>query len=256
MFNYLITKNRMKKLFMVLAVLGFITFSAQYVMAQTSAAAQTTETIDGEPLHEYLKTKMIEGGAGYMGLLLFLLILGLGIVIERVIYLSLASVNSKKLLSQIEEALSTGGVEAAKEICRNTRGPVASIFYQGLLRMDQGIEAVEKSIVAYGGVQMNQLEKGLSWIQLFIAVLPMIGFLGTVIGMVITFDDIAIAGDISPNIVASGMKFALLTTVAALVGAIPLQFCYNYLIAKLDTIVLEMEDASISFIDLLVKRAK
>ena len=239
----------MKKLFKVLAIFGFITFSAQLAIAQ---GAQTIE----EPLHQYLKQKMIEGGAGYMGLLLFLLIIGLGIVIERVIYLSLASVNSKKLLAKVDEALASGGVEAAKDVCRNTRGPVASIFYQGLLRADQGLEAVEKSIVAYGGVQMNQLEKGLSWIQLFIAVLPMIGFLGTVIGMVITFDDIAIAGDISPNIVASGMKFALLTTVAALVGAIPLQFCYNYLLAKLDTIVLDMEDSSISFIDLLVKHKK
>jgi biopolymer transport protein ExbB len=240
----------MKKLSKVLAILGFILFSAQL------AIAQSADSLDGEPLHQYLKQKMIEGGAGYMGLLLFLLIIGLGIVIERVIYLSLASVNSKKLLDKVDEALSSGGVEAAKEICRNTRGPIASIFYQGLLRSDQGLEAVEKSIVAYGGVQMNQLEKGLSWIQLFIAVLPMIGFLGTVIGMVMTFDDIAIAGDISPAVVSSGMKFALLTTVAALVGAIPLQFCYNYLLAKLDTIVLDMEDSSISFVDLMVKHKK
>ena len=246
----------MKKLFMVLAVLGFITVSAQYVIAQ-SGTQTATEQNEGEPLNQYIKTKFIEGGAGFMGTLLFLTILGLAIAIERILYLSLAAVNSKKLLSKVEEALTgEGGIEAAKEVCRNTRGPIASIFYQALSRMNQGMETVEKTIVSYGAVQTTLLEKGLSWIQLFIAVLPMIGFLGTVIGMVIAFDDIQRAGDISPTVVAGGMKFALLTTIAGLIGAVILQFFYNYILSKLDSLVMDMEDSSVEMVDILMKYKK
>ncbi|MCL2727273.1 MAG: MotA/TolQ/ExbB proton channel family protein [Bacteroidales bacterium] len=250
----------MKKLFMVLAVLGFITFSAQYAVAQrvteSGQKAFATEQTGDEPAHQQLKTKFIEGGPSIMGTLLILLIFGLALAIERIIYLSLASGNSKKLLANVEEALANGGIEAAKDICRNTRGPVASIFYQGLSRMDQGIEVVEKAIVSYGAVQMSQLEKGLSWISLFIATAPMVGFLGTVLGMVIAFDDIAKAGDISPNVIAVGMKVVLITTIAGLVVAIILQFLYNFVVSKIDSIVMDMEDSSISMIDILIKSKK
>ena len=191
-----------------------------------------------------------------MAAILLCLIIGLAVVIERIIYLSMSSVNTKKLLLNVESALAEGGVEAAKEICRNTRGPVASIFYQGLLRMDDGVEVVEKAVVSYGSVQMGQLEKGLTWIQLFIAVAPMLGFLGTVLGMIKAFDDIQAAGDISPTIVAEGMKVALITTVGGLIVAIILQFFYNYLVSRVDSIVNDMEDASISLIDIIVKSSK
>jgi len=181
------------------------------------------------------------------------LIFGLALVIERIIYLNLATTNTKKLLAQVEEALANGGPEAAKEVCRNTRGPVASIFYQGLDRTSEGLEMVEKSIVSYGSVQMGLLESNLSWISLFIAIAPSLGFLGTVIGMVIAFDNIQKEGDISPNIVAGGMKVALITTVAGLIVAIILQIFYNYLLTKIESIVNSMEDASISLVDMLVK---
>lgn len=258
---------------MFLAVMGFITISAQYAAAQTpdSAATTTTTTTTAEPaaapaadltvqtetpIHQQLKTKFIEGGAGFMASILLCLILGLAIAIERIIYLNLATTNTEKLLKSIEEALAKGGVEAAKEVCRNTRGPVASIFYQGLSRMDEGVEVVEKSVVSYGSVQMSQLESGLSWIQLFIALAPMLGFLGTVIGMVEAFDAIQAAGDISPNVVAGGIKVALITTIGGLIVAIILQLFYNYIVSKIDSIVISMEDASISLIDILVKAKK
>ena len=191
-----------------------------------------------------------------MATVLLCLIFGLAIAIERIIYLNLATTNTEKLLKKIEEAYTTGGVEAAKEVCRTTRGPVASIFYQGISRVDEGIEVVEKSVVSYGSVQMSQMENGLSWIQLFISIAPMLGFLGTVIGMIGAFDAIQAAGDISPNIVAGGIKVALITTVAGLIVAIILQIFYNYLVSKIDAIVVSMEDASISLIDILVKAKK
>jgi len=188
-----------------------------------------------------------------MSSILLCLICGLAIALERVIYLNLATTNTTKLLKGIEDALDSGGVEAAKTVCRDTRGPVASIFYQGLTRVDQGIDVVEKSIVSYGGVQTGLLESGLSWIALFIALAPMLGFLGTVIGMVIAFDNIQRAGDISPSLVAGGIKIALITTIFGLIVAIILQLFYNTIVAKIDSITNKMEDASISFMDLLVK---
>jgi biopolymer transport protein ExbB len=240
----------MKKLFMFLAFVGIMTFSVKDMTAQTS----TTITEEVEvPVHQQLKIKFIEGGPGFMSIILLCLVLGLAISIERILYLNLATVNTQKLLKKIEDALSGGGIEAAKEVCRNTRGPVASIFYQGLSRAGEGIEIVEKSVVAYGSVQMNQMESGLSWIQLFIAIAPMLGFLGTVIGMIEAFDAIQVRGDISPNIVAGGIKIALITTVGGLVVAIILQLFYNYILSKIDNLVTAMEDASISLIDMLTK---
>ncbi len=217
---------------------------------------EATETLDGPeeiPLHQALKTKFIEGGAGFMALVIICLILGLALSIERILYLSLSKTNTKKLLAKVEKALNEGGVEAAKDVCRNTRGPVASIFYQGLLRMDQGIETVEKTVVSYGSVQMSQMENGLSWISLFIAIAPSLGFLGTVIGMIQAFDAIQVAGDMSPNVVAGGMKVALITTVGGLIVAVILQLFYNYILSQIDSLTIEMEDASISLIDVLVK---
>ena len=198
-----------------------------------------------------LKNRFIEGGPGFMGIVLICLILGLAISIERIIFLNLATTNTKKLTSGVEEAISSGGIEAAKELCRDTKGPVASIFYQGLDRANEGIENAEKAVIAYGGVQMGQLEKNVSWISLFIALAPMLGFMGTVIGMIQAFDKIEAAGDMQPSLVAGGIKVALLTTVFGLIVAIILQVFYNYIVAKIDSIVNDMEDASITLIDIL-----
>lgn len=206
-----------------------------------------------QSFHQVLKEKFIQGGPLFMGVVLICLILGLALSIERIIYLNMSTTNSKKLLSSIEDALKSGGVEAAKEVCRNTPGPIASIFYQGLDRSGEGVDVVEKSVIAYGGVQMGLLEKGLSWISLFIALAPMLGFMGTVIGMIDAFDAIAAQNNISPAIVADGIKVALLTTVFGLIVAIILQVFYNYIVSKVDGIVNDMEDSSISLIDTLVK---
>lgn len=224
--------------------------------AEPEAPAASTEIEEApaeEGFHQTLKTKFIEGGAGFMGVVLLVLILGLALCIERIIYLSMATTNSSKLLGEVESALNSGGTEAAKEVCRNTRGPIASIFYQGLSRANEGLDIVEKSIVSYGSVQMGLLEKGLSWISLCIALAPMLGFMGTVIGMIGAFDAIEAAGDISPSLVAGGIKVALLTTVFGLIVAIILQIFYNYIVAKVDSMVNNMEDSSISFMDLMVK---
>ncbi len=241
----------MKKVVNALSVLGFMFFGAiQSTFAQEAAATEA------KTFHQILKQNFIDGGPGFMGIVLVALILGLAIAIERIIYLNMATTNTKKLLANVDEALSSGGVEAAKEVCRNTKGPVASIFYQGLDRVDEGVEEAEKAVVSYGGVQMGQLEKNVSWISLFIALAPMLGFMGTVIGMIGAFNDIAVANDISPAVVAGGIKVALLTTVFGLIVAIILQIFYNYIVAKIDGIVNSMEDASISLIDLLVKYKK
>lgn len=215
-------------------------------------------TLQPEPekdkgFQQVIKEKFIEGDWKFMGVVLLTLIFGLALAIERIIYLNLSTTNTAKLLNKVESALETGGVEKAKEVCKNTRGPVAGIFYQGLDRYNEGLEVVEKSIVGYGSVLMGRLESGLSWIALFIALAPMLGFMGTVIGMIQAFDDIAAAGDISPTIVASGIKVALLTTVFGLIVAIILQIFNNYIVSKIDSLVNNMEDSSITFIDILTK---
>ena len=200
-----------------------------------------------------LKQKYIEGDPLWMTPVLICMIIGMALAIERVVYLNLATINTNKFIEQVEAALKSGGVESAKEICRNTRGPVASIYYQGLDRSHEGIEMVEKSVVSYGGVQMGLLEKGLSWLSLFIALAPMLGFLGTVIGMIQAFDKIVKDGQVSPTTVADGIKVALLTTVFGLIAAIVLQIFYNYILSKIDGLVHEMEDSSITLIDMLLK---
>ncbi|WP_369048833.1 MotA/TolQ/ExbB proton channel family protein [Tenacibaculum sp. UWU-22] len=237
----------MKKVVNFLTVTGFMFFGA----IQSTFAQEETKTFTQE-----LKQRFIEGDPKFMGIVLVALILGLAIVIERIIYLNMATTNTKKLVAKIDDALSSGGVEAAKEVCRNTKGPVASIFYQGLERADEGLDAAEKAVVGYGGVQMGLLEKNVSWISLFIALAPMLGFMGTVIGMIQSFDSIAVANDISPAVVATGIKIALLTTVFGLIVAIILQIFYNYIISKIDSIVNNMENASITLIDLLAKYKK
>ncbi len=221
--------------------------------APAPAQIQEVEAVAEPGFHQVVKDQFIDGGPQFMGIVLICLILGLAISIERIITLNLATTNVKKLLARVEDALNSGGIEAAKDVCRNTRGPVASIFIQGLMRMSEGIEMVEKSIIAYGSVEMGRLERGMVWISLFISLAPMLGFMGTVIGMIDAFDAIAEAGDVSPTLVANGIKVALLTTVAGLIVAVILQLFYNYLISKIDSLVNNMEDASISLVDVLVK---
>ena len=243
----------MKKLFAILAVMGVFSF-AQPVMAQDAPAEVTTEaTVSEGGMHKELKTKFIEGDASFMSLVSIALVLGLAFCIERIIYLSLAEVDAKKLMSKLEAALEKGDVEGAKTICRNTRGPIASICYQGLMRIDEGLDVVERSVVSYGGVQAGYLEKGCSWITLFIAMAPSLGFLGTVIGMVMAFDKIQQAGDISPTVVAGGMKVALITTIFGLVVALILQVFYNYILSKIEGITSQMEDSSITLLDMIMK---
>jgi len=230
---------------------------AQTTGSQTTVQAETSQgTGQSAGFHQVVKKYFIQGGAGFMASILLCLIFGLAISIERTLYLNLSGTNTKKLLNQLESTLESKGIEEAKEVCKNTRGPVASIFFQGLTRYDEGLDMVEKSVVAYGSVLMGRLESGLSWISLFIATAPMLGFLGTVIGMVVAFDAIEAAGDISPTVVAGGIKIALLTTVFGLIVAIILQFFYNYLVAKIDSLVNDMEDSSISFIDILSRYKK
>ena len=267
----------MKKFIAFLSILALVTFGLSNVyaqdeavegenvetteVAQEEAAPVATAAVADEPeapksFHQVLKEKFIEGGPGFMGIVLLTLIFGLAISIERIIYLSMASVNTKKILTGVESALENGGIDQAKEVVRDTRGPVASIFSEGLNRFDDGMGEVEKSIVAYGSVVTGRLEAGVSWISLFIALAPMLGFMGTVIGMIKAFDDIAAAGDISPTVVADGIKVALLTTVFGLIVAIILQIFYNYIVSKIESLVNDMEDSSIAFIDILASYNK
>ena len=250
----------MKKALTILAITGLLflgTVQNSYALTTTVQTEQAADdAVESKTFHQILKQRFIEGTPLFMGIVLITLILGLAIAIERIIYLNMATTNTNKLVNNIDEALSSGGVEAAKEVARNTKGPVASIFYQGLDRMDEGVEQAEKAVVSYGGVQMGLLEKNISWLSLFIALAPMLGFMGTVIGMINAFDAIAAAGDISPSVVAVGIKVALLTTVFGLVVAIILQIFYNYIISKIDGIVNNMEDASISLVDLLIRHKK
>ena len=276
----------MKKVIALMSIIGLLTFTnLNGVMAQDKGAQATqpaTEQIDEqtadstvaeapvaeEPetvaapaeetksFHQVLKEKYIQGGAGWMTPVLLCLIFGMALVIERILYLNMANTNVQKLLEGIEGYVQKGDYNGAKELCRDTRGPVASIFYQGLDRVNEGLDNVEKAVTSYGGVQMARLENNMTWIALFIALAPSFGFLGTVVGMVQAFDDIEVAGDISPTVVAGGMKVALLTTIFGLIVAIILQIFYNYILTKIESLVAQMEDGSISFMDILVKNKK
>lgn len=268
----------MKKLISLVAVAGMLVFGASNMTyaqdADTSAATEQVDTnaadtnavaeqpvdaADQEEIvveksfHQVLKEKFIDGGAEWMTPILLVFILGLALIIERIIYLSLSRTNTKKLLAEIEQSLEANDLESAKEICRTTRGPVASVFYQGLDRFNEDLDVIEKAIVSYGGVQMGRLESNLSWIGLFIALAPMLGFTGTVIGMIAAFDNIEAQGDISPTVVAGGMKVALLTTVFGLIVAIILQILYNFVVTIIEKLVNDMEDSTISFMDIVYK---
>ena len=256
----------MKKLFLVLAAAA-LSFSAAYaqeaeqapandaaqteVVAETAAVETVTEEPAGEPMHFALMKKFLEGGWGWMLPVLVCLVLGLAISIERILYLTFAQINTKKFVAKVEELLTKDGIEAAKEYCRNTRGPIASIYYQGLMRYDQGLEAVEKAVVSYGSVQQGLMESGLSWIGLFIALSPSLGFMGTVVGMIQAFDDIERSATMSPTVVAGGIKVALLTTIMGLISAVILQVFFNYILSKIESQVVNMEDTSISLVDML-----
>ena len=259
----------MKKLFLILTVaifaLGTVNVFAQEAVADSAAVAEAvTEVVDqvaeteiaGETMHHVMMQKFLEGGWAWMLPILIFLVIGLAVAIERILYLALSTINTKKFVAQVEETVKTKGIAAAKELCRNTRGPIASIYYQGLDRYDQGLDAVEKSVVSYGSVQTGQMESGLTWIGLFIALSPMLGFMGTVVGMIAAFDQIQAAGDISPTLVAGGIKVALLTTLMGLIAAVILQIFYNYIVSKIDSLVNDMEDASISLMDILTAYSK
>ena len=251
----------MKKLFLVLAA-ATLSFGAAYAQEANDAPVQevaveqvveadAAEELAGEPMHFALMKKFLEGGWEWMLPVLVCLVLGLAIAIERIIYLTFAQINTKKFVAAVEKALNEKGVEAALEVCRNTRGPIASIYYQGLLRYDQGLEAVEKAVVSYGSVQQGHLESGLSWISLFIALSPSLGFMGTVVGMIQAFDDIQAQATISPAVVAGGIKVALLTTLMGLIAAVILQIFFNYILSKIESLVVKMEDTSITLVDML-----
>lgn len=244
----------MKKFFMILSVavasLGTVSAFAQ------EAAVNAETDLAGETMHQVLMQKFLEGGWAWMLPILVCLVIGLAIAIERILFLTFSNINSKKFIAKVEDALNKNGIEAAKEVCRNTKGPIASIYYQGLDRYDQGLDAVEKAVVSYGSVQTGQMESGLSWIGLFIALSPMVGFMGTVVGMIDAFDQIQAAGDISPTLVAGGIKVALLTTLLGLISAVILQLFYNYIVSKIDTLVNDMEDSSITLMDILTVYSK
>lgn len=230
-------------------------------VAADSAAVVPVEIAEGVEnsgggLKNVLKNKFIEGNASFMSLVALALVLGLAFCIERIIYLSLSEINAKKFMREIDAKIEAGDIEGAKTQCRNTRGPVASICYQGLLRVDTSIEDIERSVAAYGTVQAANLEKGCSWITLFIAMAPSLGFLGTVIGMVMAFEQIQIAGDINPTIVAVGMKVALITTIFGIIVALILQLFYNYVLSKVDHLTAQMEESAITLLDALLKYKK
>ena len=250
---------------MALALLASVPSYAQ----QDSLSEQTVEEMLAEEgvdmsmlaeespgLHSQLKTKFVDGNPAFMSLVAIVLVLGLALCIERIIYLTLSEINAKKLLADIDGKVEARDIEGAKELCRNTRGPVASVCYQGLMHIDEPADDVERSIMSYGSVQVANMEKGCSWIKLFIALAPSLGFLGTVIGMVMAFDQIQEAGDISPTIVASGMKVALITTIFGIVVAVILQLFYNYIVSKIEHLTSQMEESAVTLLDTIVKHKR
>lgn len=229
-------------------------------VADTAAAAATDEApapqVEEAGMYKMLKVKFIEGSALWMSPVAIVMIVGLAFCIERIIYLTLSDVNVKKMMDDVDAKVMADDIEGAKELVRNTRGPIASIYYQGLMRIKDGVDSVEKSAVSYGAVQSSNLEKGCSWITLFIAMAPSLGFLGTVVGMVQAFDDIQAAGDISPTVVAGGMKVALITTIFGIIVALTLQIFYNYILNKIEGLTAQMEDSTITLLDLVAKYAE
>ena len=238
------------------AAMALADSSAAYTMGDSAfadgeEAAATAQAEAG--LHKELKTRFIEGSAGFMSLVALALVLGLAFCIERIIYLTLSEINAKKFMEDVDAKVEAGDVDGAKELCRSTRGPVASICYQGLTRISESMDNIERSIVSYGSVQAANLEKGCSWITLFISMAPSLGFLGTVIGMVMAFDQIRLAGDINTTIVAAGMKVALITTIFGIIAALVLQVFYNYILSKIEHLTSQMEESSITLLDTIMR---
>lgn len=231
-----------------------LTDADSVVAAAESYLSNSGEDVEeGKGLHQVLKRKFIEGNAGFMSLVALALVLGLAFCIERIIYLSLSEINAKKFIADVDAKIMEGDIEGAKELCRNTRGPVASICYQGLERINESTDNIERSVSSYGSVQVANLERGCSWITLFITMAPSLGFLGTVIGMVMAFDQMQQAADISPTIVASGMKVALITTIFGIIVAIVLQMFYNYILSKIEHLTSQMEESAITLLDSLTR---
>jgi biopolymer transport protein ExbB len=257
--NYILGKQYMKKFIAVFVLFLSLSFCAVPVFAQdndnVSDSLETEQTVVPEQVsfHHQMKQKFIEGSPFFMSLVALVLIAGLAFCIERIIFLNLSETNSKKMLDGVEDALAKGDTELAKNICHGTRGPVASVCYQGLLRIDQSVDVVEKSIVAQGNIQSSFLDKHCSWITLFIAMAPSLGFLGTVVGMVQAFDKVQQIGDISASVIAGGMKMALITTIFGLLSALILQVFYNYILSKIESMTNDMENSSISLLDMVIK---
>lgn len=232
------------------------TDDTQAEATDTADMAADLEGIDDEePLsfHQVLKTKFIEGSAGFMSLVALALVLGLAFCVERIIFLTLSEIDAKRMMADIDGALSNGDLLAAQKMCEQERGPVASICRKALARIAEPIDNIERGISSYGSVEAANMEKGCSWIKLFIAIAPSLGFLGTVIGMVMAFEQIQDAGDISPTIVASGMKVALITTIFGIIAALVLQVFYNYIVSKIDHITADMEESAIKLLDSIGK---
>lgn len=245
----------MKKLVAFIAIIFLMTF-LQTIQAQDMSTADKTvlsEELDsGGGIHQQLKTKFIDGQPVFMSLVALALVFGLAFCLERIMYLTLSEINAKKLMTDIDAKVADGDIEGAKQLCRNTRGPVASICFQGLMHIDEKMDDIERSIYSYGSVQTAKLEKGTSWIKLFIAIAPSLGFLGTVIGMVMAFEQIQIEGDIGPTIVASGMKVALITTIFGIIVALILQLFYSYITSKIEHLTSQMEESVVSLLDIIM----
>jgi biopolymer transport protein ExbB len=251
-----IMMKRIIYIFFIITPILFLSFtlSGQELIPELTNSIDESAVIDDDSsIHQVIKTKFIEGSALFMSFIALTLIVGLAFCLERIIYLNLSQINTHKFLSDVESKLDNNDWEGAKATARNTRGPIASICYQALARGKETIDVIDKSITSYGSVQVGLLEKNLSWISLFIAIAPALGFLGTILGMIQTFDDIQQFGDINPSVVSAGMKFALITTVGGLVAAIILQIFYNYILTKIEGIINQMEDDSILILDMLIK---
>lgn len=258
--RYHLSSNMRLKILLFLAIISMATILLPLTGGSIAHATITHSVASATPdpitFHQVLKEKFIEGDPMWMAPILLCLIIGLSLAIERILYLNFSAVNAEKLLGKLEKTINQEGIAAGKELCRNTPGPLAGIFFQGLDRHEEGLDMVEKSMISYGSVMMGRLEKNLTWISLFISIAPMLGFLGTVVGMVKAFDAIEAAGDISASIVAGGIRVALLTTVFGLIVAMILQIFYNYIISKIDAIVNTMEDATITFMDILIRNRR
>ena len=274
----------MKKLFAIVALVAACSFAAtSNVMAQDENEAAAVEQADStakdttaveaaaeeapavveeesESLHKVLKTKFIEGDAGFMSLVALALVLGLAFCIERVIYLTLAQVNTRKFTAELADLVAKDKIDDAIALCKSTRGPVSQISRKAMACLNSteqnDIASIERTINTEAEVQGSYLEQHCSWITFFIASAPSLGFLGTVIGMVMAFDTIEKAGDISPTVVAGGMKVALITTIFGIIVALILQLFYNFILSSIEGLTANMEEAAQELLVMCVKSPK